>query len=64
MISYAMIFRLKNIGSKKATKSEAEAKVVSVMETLEILSALKKKIQCAAVIIPVPKYLILLRLLV
>ena len=57
-----MIFRLKKKGSRKATNNEVEASVVSVMETLETFNASKKKIQCAAVITPVPKYLSLLRL--
>ena len=51
-----MILRLKKKGSNRATKSEVEAKVVSVMETLDTFRASKKKIQWAAVTNPMPRY--------
>lgn len=51
-ISYQRILRLKKMGSRMDAKNEPVENIASVMETLEILMARKKKIQCKAIKIP------------
>ena len=51
-ISYHRILRLKKMGSRMDAKNDPVEKMARVMETLEMLMARKKKIQCKAIKIP------------
>ena len=57
IISSSLIFLLKKIGSIKETKKAPVLIVTKATETLDTFMALKKKIQCKAIIIPVNKNL-------
>ena len=54
-ISINLIFRLKKKGSIKEVKKAPVLIVTKAIETLDTFIALKKKIQCSAIIIPVHK---------
>ena len=56
-ISKGLIFLLKKIGSIKDTKKAPVLMVTNATEILETFMALKKKIQCNAIITPVIKNL-------
>ena len=51
-ISYHRIFLLKKMGSSMEAKNDPVEKMAKVMDTLEMLMARKKKIQCNAMRIP------------
>ena len=57
IISKSLIFLLKKIGSMNETKKAPVLIVTRATETLDTFMALKKKIQCKAIIIPVNKNL-------
>ena len=57
IISNDLILLLKKIGSINEVKNAPVLIVTKATETLETLMALKKKIQCVAIIIPVNKNL-------
>ena len=57
IISNGLILLLKKIGSIKDTKKAPVLIVTKATETLDTLMALKKKIQCKAIITPVTKNL-------